>query len=60
MIVTWQVDDGYCGGRPHTFEIPDEEFKDCSTEKEKQVIIEEWVQQEFDNNISWFIQEIEE
>jgi len=56
MRVTWEVEDGYVGkSRPHFFEIDDEELAECETEEERQQLIEDYVQTEFDNIISWYI-----
>lgn len=56
MRVTWEVDDGYVGkSRPHHVDIPDDEFEDCTTEESKQALIEDYVQEDFDNRISWYV-----
>ncbi len=56
MKITWEVDDGYCGGsRPHHIEIDDEELAECKTEEEKEKLIEDYVQDDFEQNISWYI-----
>lgn len=53
--VRWQVDDGYAGGsRPQSLTIPDEDFEDM-TEEEKEAYIEECIQDDFNNKISWHI-----
>ena len=59
--VTWQVDDGYVGkSRPQITIIPEEEFEDCKTEADRNAIIEEFVDSDFQNRISWFIDSIDE
>lgn len=55
MRVTWQVDDGYVGGRPQYTEIDDEELAEYETEEEKEQFISECIQEDFDNKISWYI-----
>jgi hypothetical protein len=60
--ITWEVEDGYCGkSRPHNtvFDSEDyfkseEEWNDLS-EDEKNEYIHEYVQEEFENRISWCI-----
>lgn len=52
MIIIWEVDDGYVGYRPHEIEIPDEEFENCDTQ-EIEEIIEDYVKNEFETNISY-------
>ena len=61
MRVTWEVEDGYVGkSRPQHTEIPDDELSDCETEDEKQHLIEEYIQSDFEQNISWSITHTEE
>jgi len=61
MRVTWEVDDGYAGkSRPQHLDISDEEFEECTTEEDKQVLIEDFVQEDFDNRITFHIIRIEE
>lgn len=56
MEITWEVEDWYCGkSRPHHTTIPDEEFEDCETEEEREQLIEDWIQEEFKQKISWII-----
>ena len=53
MKIKWQVEDGYVGkARPQYTTIPDEDFKGMS-EEEREQYIEDWVQNEFENNISY-------
>ena len=55
MIVEWEVDDGYCGGtRPQTTEIPDEDF-DGLTKAEQDALIDEYVQEDFSQTVTWRI-----
>ena len=57
--VTWEVDDGYAGGaRPQTLEIPAEELEGLENE-ERESMIHNMVQEEFEQRISWYIKRIE-
>lgn len=57
MKITWGVEDGYVGkSRPHVLEIPDNEISACcDTVDEVKSFIEENVQSDFDNTVSWVI-----
>ena len=57
MRITWEVEDGYCGkSRPHEIIVPDDELAECGTDQErKELLIEEYVQTDFDNKVSWTI-----
>ena len=56
MRVTWEVEDGYVGkSRPQFTDINDEELAECETEEEKQQLINDIVQSDFENSISWSI-----
>lgn len=60
MKVIWEVEDGYVGkSRPQTTIIPDGELDYAESEDEKKQIIEDYVQDDFDINISWAIVRIE-
>lgn len=55
MKITWEVDDGYVGGRrPHTTVIDDEDFEDMADE-EKDAYIMLCIQENFNQIISWYI-----
>ena len=59
MRIRWEVGDGYVGkSRPHYLDIPDEEFDEMSDE-EKTDLIDDYVQQDFDNKVdySWEIED---
>ena len=59
--VTWEVVDGYAGkARPQITVIPNYEFDCCETDAEVQEVIEEIVQQEFEQCISWIVQRVED
>ena len=54
MRVTWEVEDGYCGkSRPQHTDIPDDELEECETDAEREILIEEYIQADFDSKISW-------
>lgn len=56
MKITWEVSDGYCGGsRPHTVDIDDIDLEDCENEAEREELIEEYIQNAFEQTISWSI-----
>ena len=56
MRVTWEVEDGYVGkSRPQHTEVPDDELESCETEEEKQELINDYVQEDFDQTICWSI-----
>lgn len=54
MKIRWEVEDGYCGkSRPHYTEIPDEDLEGLEGEELEQFIWD-WIQEEFDNEISFY------
>jgi len=54
MIVTWEVDDGYCGGsRPHEVHVDDGELDECESESERDELIALYIQNSFEQTISW-------
>ena len=53
MKVRWQVDDGYVGGRPQSTEIDDDELEEYETEEDKQWFIDQCVQEDFEQKITW-------
>ena len=51
----WYVDDGYVGrDRPHYTEVDDDDLAECKTEEEKDELIESYIQEDFEQNISWY------
>lgn len=59
--VTWKVDDGYVNNRPHTTKIKpynDMSFEDWNkiNTEEQMIYIEECVQQDFENIVSFTIE----
>lgn len=54
MKVTWKVEDGYIGpSAPHEVEIDDDELAECETDEERETLIEECIQEDFNSKISW-------
>ncbi|MHC4463629.1 MAG: hypothetical protein ACYS30_19695 [Planctomycetota bacterium] len=54
MRVTWEVEDGYCGkARPQHTDIDDEALAECETDAERERLIADEIQADFDNSISW-------
>ncbi len=54
MRIIWEVEDGYVGkSRPQHTVIPSSDLADCENEKERELLIEESIQEDFDCNISW-------
>lgn len=52
----WQVDDGYAGkSRPHYTEIDGEDWDACEDDAERESLINEYVQQDFEQHISWHL-----
>lgn len=60
MKVIWEVDDGYCGkSAPQTTIIDDDELADIPP-NEVDDYINECVQDDFEQKISWYITKTEE
>jgi hypothetical protein len=56
MKVRWEVSDGYVGkSRPQYTEIPDDELAECETEFERQQLIDDYVESDFQSKIAWSI-----
>ena len=54
MIITWEVEDGYCGkSRPQTTKIDDDELAEYETEEEKEEFIQNEIQNDFEQTIYW-------
>ena len=61
MIVRWQVEDDYVGGnRPHETYIDDYDLSLCSSEGERQELIQDLVYEDFLQKVTFEIIEIEE
>jgi len=58
MEIKWEVDDGYVGkSRPHFVEVDDDELAECDTEDERNEVIENAVQDDFEQTVSYFWEE---
>ena len=55
MTVIWRVDDGYTGRREHHTEIDDDALADYDTEDGKQEYINDCIQEDFEQKVSWVI-----
>lgn len=56
MKVRWEVEDGYVGkSRPQVTTVPDEELAECDTEEEREQLIASYIQEDFEQRISWAI-----
>lgn len=54
MKITWEVEDGYIGKKRSQYtDIDDEELAEYDTDEEKEKFIEECIQEDFNQNISW-------
>lgn len=63
MKVYWEVEDGYGyvgSSRPQSLHIDDDELNECESEEDRLALIHEYVQEDFENKISWYIKRIEE
>lgn len=55
MRVTWEVDDGYAGGsRPQHTEVDEGDIESCDTLEEAMKLVDDCIQDAFEQNISWF------
>ena len=55
MKVTWEVDDGYVGRRPQSTEVDDDDLRDCETIEEARELVNEVIQEAFENEITWYL-----
>ena len=56
ITVRWEASDGYVGGsRPQSFKVDAEDFQHCETELEVEELLGEFVQDEFEQRITWSI-----
>jgi hypothetical protein len=51
--ITYDIEDGYVGSRPHTFTICPDDFENCDTKEEVKEAIEKAIQEDFEQNVSW-------
>jgi len=60
IVITWKVDDGYVNPGPQESTINEEDiFEDDMSEADKSRAIDEFIQEEFQQKISWFISSVE-
>lgn len=52
MEITWYVEDGYCNPGPQSTVIDDEELEGMTIE-EKRKYIEQYIQDDFNDKVSW-------
>ena len=62
MEVNWEIDDGYAGKtRQQTTKIDDEELKEnCDSVNEALEYIDRGIDEDFEQNISWYFSNIKE
>lgn len=54
MIVEWEVEDGYVGAcRMQQTKVPDEELKACDDDEERMALINEYIEEDFLQKITW-------
>lgn len=52
MKIRYDLDDGYAGpSRPHFVEVSDEDLAECETEEEKAAMVDEAIQEDFQQHI---------
>jgi len=60
IVITWKVDDGYVNPGPQESTIDEADiFEDDMSEAAKSKAIDEFIQEEFQQKISWFISSVE-
>jgi len=56
MEIVWEVDDGYSSGAaPHYTWVDDDELDEFETDEEREQLISEVVQEDFELSVSWCI-----
>jgi hypothetical protein len=57
IVITWQVEDGYCGGsRPHSTVVDGDDLQDyIDAGGDREHFISECVREDFENTISFAI-----
>ena len=53
MIVTWTVDDEYVGNGIYETEIDEGDLKECENEEEREELINQTIQEDFQSRVSW-------
>jgi len=57
--ITWYVEDGYVNPGPQTSQVEEDDiFDEFMSEGDKEKAIDVFIQEEFQNNISWYIGEV--
>ena len=55
MQITWEIEDGYVrGSAPHHTEIPDDELAELDNDNDREKLIQEYIQADFDESIAWY------
>ena len=61
VIVTWEVNDGYVSGSaPQTTLIDDCDWLECETEEERQDLVSDCVQNDFEQKVTWSINKVDD
>ena len=56
MEIVWEVDDGYSSrAAPHCTWVDDDELNEFETDEEREQLISEVVQEDFELSVSWYI-----
>jgi len=56
MKIDWYVDDGYVGkSRPQKTEVDESDIENCDNIEEAMQIIDDSIQEDYDQKISWFM-----
>lgn len=53
MQITYYIEDGYVGNRPKYVTVPDSELEECETEEQKITLIEQLIEEHFNENVTW-------
>lgn len=55
MEVVWEVQDGYVRPARFTCHVDDDELAECETEEQREDLIAQCVQDDFESKVSWSI-----
>lgn len=56
MRVVWYVNDGYnSDNRPHYTEVNDDDLAECETQEEREKLINDCIQEDFSQTVSWYV-----
>lgn len=53
MTITWTVDDEYVGNGTYETAIDDSDLEECETEEEREELIKQEIQYDFENRVLW-------